>query len=71
MENYAGLAKSEQRFRKHARIGVRSFGAESIIDADPRTVVHDTSKDAIDKISIDGRDMKKCSAAVRSGGFDR
>lgn len=70
MENYAGLAKSEQRFRKHSRIGVRAFGAESIIDADPRTVVQD-SRDAIDKISIDGRDMKKCAAAVRSGGIDR
>lgn len=71
MENYAGLAKSEQRFKKHAKIGVRAFGAESIIDADPRTVVHDTSRGAIEKISIDGRDMKKCAAAVGGGGFDR
>jgi len=72
MENYAGFAKSEQRFRKHARIGVRSFGAEAIIDADPRTVVQDADKTVIEKISIEGRDMKKCGAGARmSGGREK
>lgn len=68
MENYAGLAKGEQRFKKHAKNGIRAFGRESIIDADPRTIVHIKDTSVIEKMTIDGKDMKNSGAVALSRG---
>jgi hypothetical protein len=68
MEKYAGLPKEHQRFRNHASIGVRAFGSESIIDADPRTMIHIRDTSVIESMTIDGRDMKKCGAVALGKG---
>lgn len=68
LEQCAGVATSEQRFRKHAKIKVRPFAKESFIDADPRTIVHIKDTSVIENMTIDGKDMKKCGAVALSRG---
>jgi hypothetical protein len=68
LEQCAGIPEDERRFQRHAKIKVKSFGKESFIDADPRTIVHIKDVSVIENMTIDGKDMSTCGAVALSRG---